>query len=68
MLVVITDKDIANSIRKENYIVTETKGSGLNGLKYLLFIIVKRKNIMDLKKTIKKYDQNALIISDSINV
>ena len=68
MLVVITDKDIANSIREENYIVTETKGSGLNGLKYLLFIIVKRKNIMDLKKTIKKYDQNALIISDSINV
>ena len=69
MLLVISNNNLlVNNIRNKGYAVTLIKGSGINGEKNILFIIVKRKDSLKLKNIIKKYDQNSLIIFDSINI
>lgn len=69
MVIIITElNDLANNIRSNGFGVTSIKAEGKDSLKNVLFIIIMRKNIRKIINTTKKYDQNALIISESIKV
>lgn len=69
MVIIITElNDLANNIRSNGFGVTSIRAEGKDSLKNVLFIIITRKNIRKIINTTKKYDQNALIISESIKV
>ena len=61
LIICITEKKIAFKIRKCNYTVTETKGTGINNLKYILLIVVPRYKIKDLASVILYFDADAVI-------
>ncbi|MDD2391908.1 MAG: DUF5698 domain-containing protein [Bacilli bacterium] len=69
MVIIITElNDLANNIRSNGFGVTSIRAEGKDSLKNVLFIIITRKNIRKIINTTKKYDQNALIISESIKI
>lgn len=66
-IVCITSKNISDYLRNKGYIVTSLEGSGINGSKYILFIIISRKNMKELTYNIYKRDRSAVIISEYTN-
>lgn len=66
-LISITDSDISNQLRNKGYIITTLYGSGKNGGKYILFIIIERKHIKNLTDLIYKLDKKAIITSEYTN-
>lgn len=65
ILLVITNNDIANTIRNNGYIVTELKGSGMLNEKNILMIMISRKKRVNLIKLIQKIDKDSIIIIEN---
>lgn len=69
LVIVITKKEyekiITTEIRNQGFAVTSMLGSGIEGEKTILMIMVARKKRQELTKCIKKIDSHALIISES---
>ncbi len=68
VMIISEDSNLANNIRDNGFGVTVTKGEGKDSFKNILYVIITRKNIRKLINTTKKYDQKALIISESIKI
>ena len=65
LITCITDNSkLVSSVRKEGYIVTNINAEGLKSKKQILFIVIKRKQVIEVVKLIKKKDENAVIISN----
>ena len=65
LITCITDNHkLVSNIRKEGYIVTDIKAEGMNGKKQILFIVIKRKQVLQIVKLIKKIDKSSVIISN----
>lgn len=69
MLIIIIDKqleeEITNTIRNENYAVTVLDGKGKEKERSILMIMVARKKRKHIINIIKKFDNDAMIISES---
>lgn len=67
LIISITEVNLVDYLRFKGYIITSLKGNGINGNKYILFVIIDRKNIKELINNIYKKDKNAVIISEYTN-
>ena len=61
---ITNNSKLTSYIRKQGYIVTKIDAEGLKSKKQILFIIIKRKQVFQIVKLIKKKDENAVIISN----
>lgn len=68
LIMVITNKDCSNMIRcirKKGFALTSFKGKGINKEKSILIIVVKRKLQKEVLYIIKRYDNEAMIITNN---
>lgn len=67
MITCITDKDnnITDYIRNRGYAVTSVEGKGKDADKNILFIMIKRKELYEIVRMLKKRDKNSMIISEA---
>lgn len=59
---IITNKNYTEILRNEGFGVTLINAEGKESNKYILFIEINSKRLIELKKLIKKVDDNAFII------
>ncbi|NLT95060.1 MAG: DUF2179 domain-containing protein [Clostridia bacterium] len=62
---VIADGDLHNlveTLRRDNYAITNWKVSGMTGDKDMLYILVKKKRYVDLELKIKELKPNAFVV------
>lgn len=70
LIMVITEKYASNmirSIRKKGFALTTFKGKGKNDFKTILIIVVKRKLRNEVFNIVKRYDNEAMIITENAN-
>lgn len=69
MMVIITNQALGPlmcaDLRSFNYAVTVTKGTGKDGIKHILFVMVPRKERLEVSAIVKKIDKNAVIITEN---
>lgn len=68
LIICISNSNLANILRNNGYIVTKMNGSGFDGNKDVLFIVIKRKYSNDLIKFIHSNDNSALILKEFTSI
>ena len=68
LTIVISSKKIDDLLRNNGYIVTSLNGDGINGLKYIMFIVIDRKKLNELRKNILLYDKNSIILKEYVTI
>ena len=68
LIICICNSNLANILRKNGYIVTKMDGSGFDGNKDILLIVIKRKHSKDLIQFIHYNDSSALILKEFTSI
>lgn len=68
LIICITSFKIEDKLRNMGYIITSLSGSGKNGVKNILFIVIERRKIKELFNSINKLDNKAIIINEYTNI
>lgn len=64
----ISEKRITIDLRNIGYIVTEMEGNGIESKKFILMVVLKRKQNKEFIQNINSLDSNAIIISGNTNI
>lgn len=64
----ISEKRITIDLRNLGYIVTEMEGNGIESKKFILMVVLKRKQNKEFIQNINSLDSNAIIISGNTNI
>lgn len=64
----ISEKRITIDLRNLGYIVTEMEGNGIESKKFILMVVLKRKQNKEFIQNINILDSNAIIISGNTNI
>lgn len=72
MMIIITNGALGplmcDDLRRDNYAVTVTKGNGKDSMKHILFVMVPRKQRLEVSAIIKKIDKDAVIITENAQI
>jgi uncharacterized protein YebE (UPF0316 family) len=68
LIICISSYNIASILRKNGYIITSMNGSGMNGDKNIMFIVIKRKELKELYNNILLLDRSAIILKEYTNI
>ena len=66
LIIIISSKKIDAILRSNGYIITSMSGSGINGNKFILFIVIERKKIRELCNNVLFLDKEAIILKEYI--
>lgn len=64
----INERRITNDLRNIGYIVTEIEGNGIENKKYILMVVLKRKQNKEFIHHVNILDSNAIIVSGNTNI
>ena len=67
LIIVISSKEIDHLLRNNGYIITSMSGSGIEGNKFIMFIVIERKKIKQLYDDILFLDRNSVILKEYVN-
>lgn len=68
LVICISSYNIDSILRKNGYIITSMCGSGMNGDKNIMFIVIKRKKLKELYNNILLLDKDAIILKEYTNI
>jgi uncharacterized protein YebE (UPF0316 family) len=68
LIICISSTNIVDKLRKKGYIVTKINGTGIDGYKDILLIVIKRKDIRNLINYINSINKDVLILKEFTSI